>query len=638
MADPEQIRLRAFVGRSFLRADEGLWLEVRTLLESLKPIGFAFEDAQEAQPRAVSEKVRSGIDRNDIYLGILSRRDQIIGQSGVFRFIISSFVDRRQRWSPPPWVVQESGYALGAGKRVVLLIEEGVEFPIANLDADREWVGFKREAVPLIAPRLIALINHLIAERLPALPTGGSQVIAPEPTPTPAEQEEKQDVPDFFGVFDNIRQGNFVDAKSALDRFLRTAAADDPFRAWLPYYYLAQKAIHGDSSSLEELRSVVAKQPGDVEARTQLANYYRHFDKQNEAARILLDGLSAAGPAGRAQLMRSAASAYSEAREYNRSLDVLARLVREAGAVAETFISLADTAKAMGNSDLEVAALERVLAIDPGRSRIRFRLAYAYSESDSKQLAVYHYKVRLSQGPDTGAMNNLGVAYAALKLPGKEIESYLKAADENDLARANLSHAYIDRCFLTTAEGMANAVLAGPPDSSGRDRAAAALRRISTRRTTETEAEEKIEQDARREADLRAAYAEAYVDDAAQLVSGEYQTAHGVLTVQYDGDRLTGSATVREPAPLSLLGSLVPSFVTRMQTRVLTLEGSIHGRAGSFKLRTVVTAESPVPQEDKSEASGLLVIARDGRSFQVLEKGKDSTKIYAAHLVEANSA
>ncbi len=117
MTDPEQVRLRAFVGRSFLRNDEGLWLEIRALLESLRPIGFVFEDAQEAQPRAVSEKVRAGIDRNDVYLGILSRRDQIMGQSGILRFIVSRFLDGRQRWSPPPWVVQESGYALGAGRR-----------------------------------------------------------------------------------------------------------------------------------------------------------------------------------------------------------------------------------------------------------------------------------------------------------------------------------------------------------------------------------------------------------------------------------------------------------------------------------------------------------------------------------------
>jgi hypothetical protein len=188
MADTDLARLRAFVGRSFLAADEGLWLEIRALLESLKPLGFLFEDAKEATPRPVSEKVRLAIDRNDVYIGILSRRDELVDYGGFRRF----FSPPRRRWSPPPWVVQESGYALGVEKRVVLLIEEGVEFPTASLDADREWISFNRGAVPLIAPRLVALINHLIAERLPALPTGGAaQVIAPEAPPTPTEKRTR---------------------------------------------------------------------------------------------------------------------------------------------------------------------------------------------------------------------------------------------------------------------------------------------------------------------------------------------------------------------------------------------------------------------------------------------------------------
>jgi tetratricopeptide (TPR) repeat protein len=631
MADTDLARLRAFVGRSFLAADEGLWLEIRALLESLKPLGFLFEDAKEATPRPVSEKVRLAIDRNDVYIGILSRRDELVDYGGFRRF----FSPPRRRWSPPPWVVQESGYALGVEKRVVLLIEEGVEFPTASLDADREWISFNRGAVPLIAPRLVALINHLIAERLPALPTGGAaQVIAPEAPPTPTEQEDKN-FPLFFEALHNIHQGNFTEAKIALDKYLRTPD-DDPPKKWLPYFYLSQKAIHGDGSSLEDLKSSVKEQPANVAARTQLANYYSHFDRASEGARILLDGLSATGPDGRAQLMRSAAEAYSKAGDHSRSLEILAQLLHEeGGASAETFTSLADAAKAMGNSDLEVAALERVLAFAPGRSRIRFRLAYAYSQSDNKQLALYHYKVRLSQGSDPGSLNNLGVAYGALKLPGKEIESLLKAEDENALARANLSHGYIDRGFLATAEQMAHAVLADASDSSGRDRAAAAVRRIEAMRSKEMDTEEAIEKAARREADFRATYAEAYIGAVAPLVAGDYQTVRGVLTVRQEGDRLTGTASIREPAPsLSLLIGLLPATV-RLQTRELTLEGSVHGRAAAFKLKTLVTGEGPAPREDQTEVNGLLVIAGDGRSFQVLEKEKDSTNVYGAHLMEA---
>lgn len=64
------LRLRAFIGRSFLPSDERVWTEIREVLDALAPLGFVYEDAKEAQPKAVSEKVRGGIDRNDVYIAI----------------------------------------------------------------------------------------------------------------------------------------------------------------------------------------------------------------------------------------------------------------------------------------------------------------------------------------------------------------------------------------------------------------------------------------------------------------------------------------------------------------------------------------------------------------------------------------
>src|SRR5258708_19542872 len=69
-----ETRLRAFVGRSFAPEDKSLWHDVREILESFKRLGFAFEDAEEAQPKPISQKVKEGIDRSKMYIGILLRR------------------------------------------------------------------------------------------------------------------------------------------------------------------------------------------------------------------------------------------------------------------------------------------------------------------------------------------------------------------------------------------------------------------------------------------------------------------------------------------------------------------------------------------------------------------------------------
>ncbi len=185
------VRLKAFVGRSFLDQDDSVWREIRDILESLRPIGFQFEDAKESQPRAISAKVREAIDRNDMYIGILTRRAPIQSEtpvSPIYRRLLAAISARSivAQWSPPSWVVQESGYALGKGKQVLLLIEDGVDFPSSNLDADREWISFKREAIPECAPRLVAIISNLIGAALPPVPAG-LQVSPPEAPATPEE-------------------------------------------------------------------------------------------------------------------------------------------------------------------------------------------------------------------------------------------------------------------------------------------------------------------------------------------------------------------------------------------------------------------------------------------------------------------
>jgi hypothetical protein len=244
---------------------------------------------------------------------------------------------------------------------------------------------------------------------------------------------------------------------------------------------------------------------------------------------------------------------------------------------------------------------------------------------------MYHYKVRLSQGQDPGVFNNLGVAYEALKLPGKEVESFSQAAPDHGLAKANLSTAYVERGFLSTAEELASAVLAlDQAESVGRDRAARVLQDVTSTRTEEAKKEERIVQDARREADFRASYADAYLDaTATPFTGGQFDTPHGQLTLRQDGDRLTGVATIREPA-LSLLISLGPDTAAREQTRVLNLQGSVHQRAGSFTLTTEVTPDGLFGTPERSKVTGLLVIASDGQSLQVLEQGKDASKIYIA--------
>src|SRR5947208_17009320 len=108
------IRLRAFVGRSFLEGDKQIWYDLRDLLDTLRPIGFVYEDAKEAQVRPVSEKVRELVQRNEIYIGVLTRRYPIADETTFLQRCETLITPAApKRWSTSEWVIEEVGYALG---------------------------------------------------------------------------------------------------------------------------------------------------------------------------------------------------------------------------------------------------------------------------------------------------------------------------------------------------------------------------------------------------------------------------------------------------------------------------------------------------------------------------------------------
>src|SRR5258706_10859869 len=94
------IRLKAFVGRSFADEDKSLWHQLRDLLDSYKRIGFVYEDAREFKVRPVSSKVRELIRDNEIYIGMLTRRELISSAPCTFTNCFKNLLQPSipQRW------------------------------------------------------------------------------------------------------------------------------------------------------------------------------------------------------------------------------------------------------------------------------------------------------------------------------------------------------------------------------------------------------------------------------------------------------------------------------------------------------------------------------------------------------------
>jgi tetratricopeptide (TPR) repeat protein len=507
---PSVTRINAFVGRSFLEQDDALWNEIRKILESLRPIGFGFEDAKEAQLRPISEKVRQGIEHNDFYIGILTRRLPIQREENVsntFRRVLSALRPPKtlSQWTTSNWVIQESGFALGKGRKVLFLIEQGIEFPSTDLDADTEWIPFDRNAIPQCSNRLVAMISRLISETLPTVPPS-ADVLPPQETNSPEQPENMPPWLGFENVMALVKSEDFQKADEEFEKFMML----EPFRSdqsWR-YFYLRLKSVKGHMASLQQLRTVVQIDPQNADARTQLAIYYRHFKDHNQAAKIFMDGAEIASVDSKPAMLRLAAQELAKDDQQEKAFKLIRDLITTLSDPAElgaTYLCLAEVAKSQSDRELESAALERVLELNPSDPDIRFRIAYLYGEMGNRRLGLYHYNLRLDQGPDAISLNNLGVDYRVLELPGSEIAAFEKASEEDWLPKANLSHAYVDRGFLAKGEGLANEVLRSDADQISRERATGALNRISAIRSGEKQTIEKIMNEAKTEKSFRSA-------------------------------------------------------------------------------------------------------------------------------------
>ncbi len=636
----DAVFLTAFVGRSFLDVDELLWLEIRKILESLRPIGFRFQDANEAQPTPISKKVQRGIEQNDLYIGILTRRFPISDWKRPFLGFWRS--SAKQRWGTTAWVVQESGYALGKGKRVLLLIENGVDFPKSDLDADRERIIFNRDSVPSCSVRLTAMVANLIKDRLPAVSTASPGLQTSEPpieSPPKEESAAATETPTFAQVRELLDADEFARADEVFQEFEVAYETDvDIPKGWLRRFYLKEKAIRGDKSSLGALIELTEKEPEDPSVWLQLSEYYRTLDLNNEAAKILIRGTTKVLPESRSRLLRSAAKARALDKDFNASHQLLREALRDGTNMSQqklTFNTLADLAKEQKDRDLEAAALERILELDPTDKTIRFRVAFLYGETSRNGLEIYHYRLRLNQGTDSAALNNLGIALNQFGCHSSGIDCLLEAIADSPLAKANLSQAYIDRGFFVEGERFAREALTAAPENEN-DRAQAmassGIDRIVKQRAEEKEREAEGVAEAKHEAGFRARYAHAFMSEpSGEQLNGTFVTPHGRISLVQEESNLRG-----EFEEGAFGRAIAATLKTSTAVRIL-LRGTVHGQAGTFETYSIGAESGAAALLAPKKLKGLFVMRPDGHAVEFAEQGEKAIQIYDAKQIEPNS-
>lgn len=131
---------KAFVGHSFLPSDKRV---ADCVIQSLSAIGVSVITGEKPKAERISEKVKKLIEEQHLFVGVFTRRDRIA---------------RKREWTTTPWVVDEKAYAVGKGKKLILIKEEGVG-SIGGIQGDYEFIEFSRDRLEELPVKLVQVFD-----------------------------------------------------------------------------------------------------------------------------------------------------------------------------------------------------------------------------------------------------------------------------------------------------------------------------------------------------------------------------------------------------------------------------------------------------------------------------------------------
>ena len=213
------------------------------------------------------------------------------------------------------------------------------------------------------------------------------------------------------------------------------------------------------------LRDSAAKHPHSSGTLKYLAAGFKYTRTTSESARTYETAAKECHQeVQRLRLLKSAAVAHVRAGAPEASSAIIERMKTHVQTTGIGELELLDTLRELAeiskNNDVVVAALERMVDIDPSDTNTRFSLAYKHSDIGNNDLALFHY-LRIPIDERTAmAWNNLGVVFDHSGLSAKSVEAYRVAEKMGEtLAMSNLAEKLITAGFLEAAQQECNAAL-----------------------------------------------------------------------------------------------------------------------------------------------------------------------------------
>jgi tetratricopeptide (TPR) repeat protein len=599
-------KMTAFIARSFSKEDEARLRPTLEFLESFRNFGFVCESAEPAEVESVSRKVRRIIDQSDVLIGFFTKRHPVYNPMESSWFKRSFKKPKPVAWSSPPWVLQESGYALAKNKKLILLREVDVEIP--GLQGDLEYVPFVPERASDVFAKLSAMIHELMAEAAgikvevtvseqgqiePPTPaaTNESAIILEQPS-EPLEPHKPSIVPLFIDMMDAAAEANFEKIEAAFEQGKSLVDAGkvdfDPLQWDCIHWQYRFKA--GSPNALDSLRKLHEQYPERAEPLSYIASILQEAKEHEDAANLYLKAAGLAKkPAGRISFLIRSARAFDEAKLVDRANQLAWQAYQESAddeQRREASALLYEILRSRKEMILAFAIAEAALHDNPKHS-IRFRLGLDYHGETLNDLFLLHFQYLCDSNQNASALHNLALALSECGLPILSVEAYKSAIELGEtLSAANLAFKYLDAGMATNAKEILKPAMQVVDHEPAVDKCYA---EIDDRKAAEGPKRDKLIEDAHGARKFLVALGHGLKKGIPQI-GGTWRLPFGDIDLKTLGVTLAGMAEItKEETGLAFLAT--PGEKTS-KIEVYTFEGTFTGAVCRFKVHQKTSGSS----------------------------------------------
>lgn len=645
--------ITAFLAKSFAEVDQPKVQLIENLLTAFRPQGFLWNTAERSEVESVSEKVRKMIDESSVFVGVFTQRHAIHDQSKGFMSRYRAFTGKYavQGWTCPPWLLQESGYALALGKRLILFRELAVEIP--GLQGDLEYIDFDPSNPTAALQHANEMINSLIAELRGISVTTAVEAVQSLPASSPEIGSSKESSPseqppeEKTSVTGNPIKDMLVTAItkkewSRVDELLNELEAEDADSAlsWQAWSLYVQFDEDGNAQAFDHLKELYKSNPKHVVIAIWTARSFGKFGQYDEAVRHLKQSAGAVdNPADKRNLIINAVRILKNAKKVLEAKELMLGLLSENAEhqTSEALELLSQVLREYGDIYSAVAVGELTLKKDPVKLDARYRVGLDYHTLKQWSLFLWQYKMYCKNNEDGGGFHNLALAYSECELPIHCVQEYLHAYKLGTVLSANnLAYKYLDAGMANEAQNLIKDALTNHPDSASE--IGRVLAEITERQEEENKKEERLLDEATKMQEFVIAFGEGFVAGSIPSPNGIWAFKFGNIELHLEGNSLIGSADIKRTEGLLSLAAMLNTAkgVTSSSERVIryTFEGKVTGRSCKFTLeeQTIPPAGERISEtilgslSTAKRTEGYIVFQHDMQSAQVMEIRDDKWK------------